>query len=180
MADWPNTLLPPFSVITPWSLESMGAGGFTKTTTPVASGVYTQNAAYFYPFRLEVPAVAVKMFLQNGATQNGNVDLGIYDAAFNYKISIGSTAQGVANSFQEFDITDTLLAPGIWWMAFAGNSATGTTFRMANDDSVGPALAPHLFQTSAFALPTSTVTPVKSTEAAPLVHVMGVAFDSVI
>jgi hypothetical protein len=57
------------------------------------------------------------MLVLNGATASGNMDVGIYDYAGTRLVSSGSTAQSGTSAFQDFDITDTLLGPGIFYLA---------------------------------------------------------------
>jgi hypothetical protein len=172
----------PPKIISPHSEDAYGAiATATAFAGAPASGVLVQNQAYFFPFTLERAAVAVKMCCLIGGTANGNIDVGLYDAEFNYLISSGATAQGSTSTLQEFDITDTTLPPGFYWMAVSLSSATGTVFRaVSTDESVFGHMA-GLVQTSAHPLPTSTASPVKSTDATPAHSiVMGVSFDTLI
>lgn len=182
MPDWPSVLLPPFTVVSPFSEESSASQLHNVSINAPASGTVTQNQAYFFPFRLDVGRTAVKMFAMNGATANGNTDVGIYDDQFNYLISSGATLQSGTNAIQEFDITDTYLPPGLYWMALSSSSATATFFRVAaaTDEAALSNVAGYQ-QATAHPLPTSAATPVITTEAAPLImFVFGVAFDTLI
>lgn len=183
MSDWNRVLLPPFFMISPFSPESIGGHiAFQSLTTMTpASGTVTQNQAYFFPFRLDVGATAVKMACVIGATANGNIDVGIYDDGFNYIISSGATAQGSTNTLQEFDITDTELPPGIYWMAVSLSSATGTVFRTNGADEISVSHLPCYQQASAHPLPTTSATPIISGESIPVFLVaMGVSFSTLI
>lgn len=130
MSIFPTSVIEPNTTITPWSLESLGSGlsiasaslgSLNSTTFPVA------NTAYFIPFVVSKPITVVKMFLCNGAAVSGNVDLGIYDSAGTKIISIGSTAQSGTSARQEFDITDTQIGPGQFYMALAIDNTTAAT-----------------------------------------------------
>ena len=134
MADWPHGRLMPTTTITPWSEESLGQL-YGNAGAP-ASQAYAQNRSVFFPFRLAVHRTAVKLFLVNGATINGNIDVGIYTSEFQRIVSAGSTAQSGANAIQEFDITDTDLSPGLYYLGFSGNSATGTVFTLLPTDEL--------------------------------------------
>lgn len=181
MSDWPDTKMNALSVITPWHEESLGQVISTQSAAgAIASGTLTQNNAYYYPFQLDREETAVKMFFMVGATQNGNIDLGIYDHQFNALVTLGATAMGVANTLQEGDITNTVLPPGRYWMACSISSATGTAFRYNPADELALPNWPALEQASAHPLPTGSATPVRSTNTAPPLVVMGVAFDTLI
>ena len=91
----------------------------------------TANKALYVPFRIGKPVLVKKLFLINGATVSGNVDVGIYDAAGTRLISAGSTAQVGANALQQFDIADTLLGWGLFYMALAVSNVTATVFATA-------------------------------------------------
>jgi hypothetical protein len=82
---------------------------------PGTSAWTTANTAVFLPFTISFPYLAQKMAVQV-ATQSGNMDIGIYDEKGNRLVSMGSTAVGAAG-LQVFDITDTWLNPGTYFMA---------------------------------------------------------------
>jgi len=142
-------------IITPASKLSIGQ---QMASTPVAaatSGAYPiTNLAIYVPFNLLESVEVVKTFCLNGATVSGNIDMGIYDAAGTRLVSIGSTAQSGINAIQAFDIADTTIGPGRFYMAVAMDNATGTLLRW-----FAPTLAVEVLtwglvqQTAAFALP---------------------------
>lgn len=85
------------------------------------------NLALFLAFHLEFSVLAQKMGVQV-TTQNGNLDVGIYDQKGNRIVSKGSTAVGAAG-LQVIDITDTVLGPGTYFMAMACSSGTAAFTR---------------------------------------------------
>ncbi len=180
MGDWSSVLLPPFPIVWTMSPEAVSEQWGAAFGT-LASQAVTVNQAYFYPFRLDIGATAVKMAAMNGASVSGNTDVGIYDGQFNYLISSGATLQAGTNAIQEFDITDTYLAPGLYWMALS-NSGPGTFFeRAGNADEIVLAIDPGYQQASAHPLPTTTATPVISTEISPVrFFALGVSFSTLI
>lgn len=98
--------------------------------------------------------MAVKLFAVNGTAVSGNVDIGIYDESGTRLVSSGSVAQTGTSVIQIFDITDTLLGVGLFFLAMAVDNTTAQFFRRT-------ANAAHLrtlrvYQTaSAFVLPTT-------------------------
>jgi hypothetical protein len=126
--------------------------------------ITTANRAIYIPVRIPAPFYAHKMFIYNGATVSGNIDMGIYDRDGNKIASLGTTAQGTASTIQEFDMTDILLAPGIYYLAVALDNATG---KILCADSVGVLLRSlgRVVQETAFPLP-ATATFALSTAAA--------------
>lgn len=89
----------------------------------------TANTAIFVPFVVHTELIAVKIGVCNGATVSGNVDVGIYDDQQNRLVSVGSTAQSGVSATQSFDITDTTLVPGVYFMALNVDNVTGTVIR---------------------------------------------------
>lgn len=53
-----------------------------------------------------------KLFVLNGSSAGGNVDIGIYDETWARIVSTGSTVGTGNNITQSIDVTDTALSPG--------------------------------------------------------------------
>lgn len=132
---WPRVEMPPLVAVNTYSLESLGleilgqslsfgASDFSSAAWPGA------NRALFVPFVLTKPVIIVKAFCYNGTVANTNMDIGIYDFHGTKLVSSGSVAQAGTSVLQEFDLTDTKLGPGKFYMALAIESVTGTTFRV--------------------------------------------------
>jgi hypothetical protein len=118
----------------------------------------TANRAIFLPFEIYQPYTVVKMSITNGATASGNFDIGIYDYKGNRRVSSGSTAQTGTATPQTVDITDTLLLPGLYYMALVFDNTTGTVANWAaGSGSDGQTLANDglglFMQDTAFPLP---------------------------
>ena len=171
----PSTfLLQPPRVITPWSLESIGAklyGMGAGNMTGVGSTAYpSANLAIYIPFTIAKPIVVVKLFSYNGATVSGNIDMGIYTADGTRLVSIGSTAQATTSNVQEFDISDTLLNAGLYYLAVAKNDTTGTLFAVASGSAVAALATMGIAQqASAFPLPATATFATASQDYTPLI-----------
>ena len=148
------------------------------TGTTFAGGTYTANDAFYIPFRVVTPnAVAYKIAVANGAVASGNVDVGIYDGSRNKLVSSGSTAQAGTTTLQVFDITDTALPMGKYWMAVAIDNATGTMFRQSAGFGAGfTALIDVRKEASAFPLPATATFAAAGTSVATIL--MGVILRS--
>lgn len=85
----------------------------------------TANKAFYMPVSVYEPFLVAKMFVINGGTVSGNIDVGIYDRGGAKIVSSGSVAQAGASAIQEFDVVDTLLNPGLYYLACAMDNATG-------------------------------------------------------
>lgn len=81
------------------------------------------NTAYLVPVVVTRHFLVKNMAILNG-TVAGNVDVGIYDRWFNRLVSAGSTLQAGASAPQVFNVTDTWLTPGLYFLAGAGSTVT--------------------------------------------------------
>jgi hypothetical protein len=149
-----------------WGFVSEGILG----TIPGSATYEAVNRGVWHPIQVPSVCVARRIFWVNGATQAGNIEAGIYlDGGYKpgaKLITTGSVAQSAAtNDIQFTDITDTTLAPGLYWLYIAASSTSTTLFRSSmsllggqvgwkfHQDSIGPGSAP------------ATATPVASTGA---------------
>jgi hypothetical protein len=148
--------LKPLVTVQPWSLESIGNHLRTISNSSLngtASATYiSANRAIYIPFALASTATFVKMFVINGAAVSGNIDVGIYNEAGTRLVSSGSTAQAGTSAIQEFDITDTTLSEGIYYLAVAMDNTTGTLQR-GTGSSLRLQMTGMAIQASAFPLP---------------------------
>lgn len=139
--------------ITTASVESVGVeavtAGFIFTSTAAWPAA---NQAIFVPFVVYTTLTAVKMFVANGATVSGNIDVGIFDTGGHRLVSAGSSAQAGTSGLQVFDVTDTTLQPGSYYFGVAMDNTTGTLTSAAPAVGICSAFG-LLSQASAFALP---------------------------
>jgi len=114
-------------------LDGLGANGFVALQITPASAAYpAANRAYYVPFTIQRQATALQMWTYNGATASGKVDVGIYDSAGNRLVDIGiATNQAGTTTLQFYNLTDTVLVPGVYYMAVQKDDAVGTFFRYA-------------------------------------------------
>lgn len=165
MSDWPEINAPTL-VVSPWTREN---GATASTVSALSSAAWpSANLAMYMPFALARPTLIVKLFCVNGATASGNVDMAIYDWAGTRLVSIGSTAQSGTNAVQEFNITDTWLGPGKFYLAVAMDGTTGTLFR-GQSTLQGNREAGWLQQASAFALPANATFAANTTNYQPAI-----------
>lgn len=118
MSDFPPVRVWDFVVggfiSTPIALLGLGAPTLTGMAWPSA------NLAIFIPIRLALPVVVYKLVIGAGTTAAGNFDVGIYDASGNRLVSSGATAKGAATA-HVLNITDTLIGPGLYYLAMAAD-----------------------------------------------------------
>lgn len=152
------------------SQESLIALMSALATTFNASTAWpTSNLAMFFPVEVYQPITIVKMMVNNGTAVSGNIDVGIYDASGNKRVSAGSTAQAGTSAIQIFDITDTLLFPGLYYMAVALDNTTGTLSGWSTPNAIDLAPAGIFQQASAFALPSPATFAVTAQVFIPLI-----------
>jgi hypothetical protein len=154
MSDFPVIRNVDPVVISNATPQSVGEAWCSIGQSLSAAAWPASNRAYYVPVSIFSTVTVVKMFVINGGTASGNIDVGIYDAGGARLVSIGSTAQSGTSAIQEFNITDTTLNPGLYYLACAMDNTTGTL------EVWNPAAGIiHAFgiceQASAFALPSS-------------------------
>ncbi len=169
MSDFPIAVLEPLVTIHPFSLESVGisnvSGGNITLTGATSATFPVANKALFIPFTLSKSIVAVKLFSVNGATVSGNIDVGVYDHTGTRLVSAGSTLQAGTNDLQLFDIADTQIGPGLFYLAVAMDDVLGTLF-------FSPGVAPRTEMAemaAAFALPATATLVSVTTGSIPLI-----------
>lgn len=136
--------------------------------TTMASGLWeSANLALYYPISVPTTCVVRRLWWANGTSVSGavNVDVGVYSDS-NFKpatrlVSAGSTAQGTASQVQFVDCTDTVLSPGLYWLAMVTSSSASGNY-MRTSIATGHDHAMRMQQSSALPLP-SSATPIEST-----------------
>lgn len=135
MTDWPRAGSPLAELASGGILSTFGSnspagqyGNAFHTGAASSSTWPSANLALYYPLLVADRCTVYHMGIQVG-TQAGNVDVGIYDEALNLKVSAGSTAVAAAG-VQTFNIADTVLTPGLYYLAMACSSATAAFVRM--------------------------------------------------
>lgn len=134
MADWPISA--PFQpqVMTPHSQQSLGQYG---TLGFPLNGVWPfSNRALFYPFRLMQPFLVNQFFVVLGTAATQTFDVGVYDVTGTRLVSTGQTTVTVINTVTSVKVTDTLLGPGMFFLALCCNNVTIAFLR-----SAGPSAA---------------------------------------
>lgn len=116
-------------IITPMSYNSIGADLVSLGAIGAwASGsIPTANLAIAVPFQIAAPFLIRKVLWLNGTTAStDSADVGVYTEDGRLVISGGGTAIAGANTIQGVDVTDTLIPPGRYWLAYVQNGTTAT------------------------------------------------------
>lgn len=173
MTDFPNRFMPPYNV---GVLSTVGDGSPINDLL-IAAGQSANNAtawpavnqAIYVPVVVPAPIKIFQMGLWVVVTATGNVDVGIYDNVGNKIVSSGSTAIGASATIQVFNITDTVLNPGTYFLASWCSTITTATFQnvlanatcaRAGGYQIQSSLASGLPTTATFANPAGGYTPV--------------------
>lgn len=144
---------------------------------PVSAAWPSANRALYIPFRVTRRYLARQIFFLKGAAVSGNVDMGIYAADFTRLVSAGATAMAAtASIIQAFDVSDTWLDPGQFFLALAMDNTTGTYWR-GMPSNVTANLHGMRFQNTAFPLP-AVMTPASG--GGGLVPIMAVTSKTVV
>ena len=156
------TVPPMVSLLTPvighWDAGYIGA--------PTSQTYESAQRAVYFPIVIPAPCVARRVWWANGATVSGGatIEVGIY-ASLSYapgaKLVSGSATQGSASQVQFVDVTDTVLPPGVYWLAILSSSGTNTTFLGALTNTSSD--AGERFQEASLGALPSTATPVEAT-----------------
>jgi hypothetical protein len=139
MSDWPNTLAQELDFFS--SLSHNGIGIMVNAGEGLLGDRTwgTANTGFFIPFNVGSMITVKQLAIYNGATVAGNLDVGIYDAEGHRLVSSGSVAQAGVGAIQLFDITDTVLPPGLYYAALACDNATATVDGWDIGHAPGPA-----------------------------------------
>lgn len=167
---------PPPMVISPASRCAIGSalrqGGFSYGT-----GVSPwSDAADFiicYPFTLDAPTTAYKVFWCNGSAAGGNSDVAVYDENFNFIVGTGaSTAGSGSNVPQIVALSATvILPPGRYYAGMSHSATTTNQIYRATLTTFGTAflMAAGCFKSNATdtpAIANATITPADLTNVA--------------
>lgn len=136
MSDWPAnkgqpTTGPTISIFDPCCCS--GLGRYTGSVASTAVAWASANRAIYYPFVVTETVTALQIGVANGAA-SGNADVGIYDVYGNRLVSTGST--GLTGTVQGFNIADTVLTPGDYYLALNVDNTTATIIAPAALDAV--------------------------------------------
>ena len=139
-------------VLNPTSL--LGCVGLTTGNYGVTSTAWTlANVAIFQPTYLETDAWCRQLYVGNGATVSGNIDVGLYTMDGVKITSAGSTAQAGTSALQIFNVADIYLAAGWYYLAVALDNTTGTVLCTTTWTAAFGQLVGMAEMTAAFALP---------------------------
>lgn len=109
------------------SVDSIGVPLNASSPSISASTAWPlANQAMYVPVEITYPIVIDRMAVNNGSAVAGNIDVGIYTPDGKRLASWGGSLQSGTSSIQIFNIGDTPLNPGLYYMGVAMSNITGT------------------------------------------------------
>lgn len=142
-------------IISPESPEAIGtlirllgvAGNYASATWPTA------NLAIYYPFVLRSAILVTQLWTSNGAASSQTRDVGIFSFDGTKLISSGSTAGSGTTALQLYNVTDTMIGPGIFYMGMSSSGTTNAFTRMTPSTATRANAFGMYQQVTAFPLP---------------------------
>lgn len=155
VAPRPNGALTPGNTTSPVTDFVLAVGAQYGSTTTAWT---TANLAVYQAVIVQ-EVVTITHMAVFVVTAAGNIDVGIYTESGTKLVSSGSTAVAGTSAIQSFDVTDTTLNKGLYWIACACSS-TSAVLRASPGlvSSTNGATAPArgvMAETSAVPLPTT-------------------------
>ena len=138
MSAYPNSKAPSLPTITSMSECSLGGVWLPLSGSGAigANSASSVNLLRVIPFHIGQTIVVQKMFILNGATVAGNLDIGIFTMDGVKLTSTGSFAQSGANALQAVALpTPYTLYAGQYYMGYASDNASAT-FQSTSASSV--------------------------------------------
>lgn len=112
------------------------------------------NLAIYVPIGITQSILVKKLWFGSSSTSTGNVDMALYDAAGVAVVAATNAAKIASNDEQVFDVTDTPIGPGLYWIALSSDSATDT-FNMIQTSAADCAQMGVLTEAAAYPLPST-------------------------
>jgi len=127
MSDWPRDIPFPGSprVLSPFCSNSIAVAIGSLGAPAGATNWPVANRAFYVPVRITSPFTVDRVFWINGSVVGGNVDVGIYSFDGTRLISSGAIVQSGINVIQISNVANTLIGPGLYYLAVSLSSTTG-------------------------------------------------------
>lgn len=86
----------------------------------------TANLAIYVPLRVPSPVTVTKLWYADSTTFNGNVDMALYRTDGTLVVAASQIAKPGSGTEVIFDITDTFIPPGAYYVGLSMSNATDT------------------------------------------------------
>jgi len=177
MPDWPNLNgSGTRSIVSTYGPECIGGElSFGDLATSETTAWPSANLGQYLPFTINQVQTIYYIRCQNGGAVAGTIDVGIYDADGNRIVTMGATTMAGTSAVQDFNIPDTVLQPGVYYMAMSmSDTATARVRGWPMTAGANTSASGCLQQASVATLPSPTATFAASTSTfVPLMALMG-------
>lgn len=104
-----------------WHSIDTVRNGLLPPQNPVSSILIwpTANLAIYSPVLVLSRVVVKSLWYANGSVGTGNYDIGLFDRSGTALLRKGSTAKGTTAEETVWDCTDTLIGPGLYYLALS-------------------------------------------------------------
>jgi hypothetical protein len=107
---------------------------FTDSWLPTQAAAGTSawpsaNLAIYVPVGVLSRVVVRKLWYEGTSTSTGNADMALYDAS--WAVAVAATNAAKINGVHVFDVTDTTIGPGLYYLALSNDTNTDTFVRWA-------------------------------------------------
>lgn len=166
----PNRLLMPAR----HSIDTIGDSGLPHPLVYGLAAVAwgTANRAVYVPIVVPDRVVVRGLWCSTGSTGTGNVDMGLYDVSGAAVISGTGQAKAASATELVFDVTDTAVGPGSYYIAMSSDSATDT-FYTHGLTSTAPVATAYGVLTEASAYPLPATATMALNQSNTVVPIMG-------
>lgn len=106
--------------------DIFACGPMCRTVAAAAAAWFTTDKPMAMSFFLDRTRTVYQLGWANGTTTTDNIDIGIYDTAWNRKVSTGSIGRSGTSAWQFSDVTDTVLPRGKYWLAVVMHGTTAS------------------------------------------------------
>ena len=122
--------MPPLVASDSWHCLGTGIAA-SAAVTPVSATWPAANRALYIPILVTEDITVTKLWCHNGSAVSGNVNMCLYNSAFAQVAGteIGSTAQAGTSVLQEFNIADTAIVAGLYYIGIVLSNTTGEMVR---------------------------------------------------
>jgi hypothetical protein len=114
------------------SEESVGVSLAACAAIAPVSNAVNADRIHYIPIVVRKAVTVVECWAFNGATAAGSASMSVYDAAGARLVAEVTQAQAGTNTVQAFNIADTSVGPGLIYVAWKNNNASGTIVTIAH------------------------------------------------
>lgn len=159
------------------SIDTLTNGLMAAQTQPGSLTMAAANQAIYVPVIVRSPSLVTKLWYANDVTATGNYDIGLYDVAGTRILARGSTVKSATDAEITWDCTDTLIVPGVYYMALVSSNGTDGFYAFSPSAPYPTALGVY---TESSALPLPATATFGLTQSLGVIPVMGMYLNTLV